>query len=110
MAKRISDEQLDALLRLCEEATAPPWRVGYYTDHAETYTVETDGGVVCMLRDEDSDEMGIAAREAAERDFAFIAATRAAMPALVSELRRVRALRPISRGASYRKPRPGKGF
>ena|SRR5437588_3717767 len=93
MVSRISDEQLDELDRLCGEATAGPWRVGYYTDRAETYTVETDADVVCMIRDADSDEMGIEAREAAERDFAFVAAARESLPALIAEVRRLRTRR-----------------
>jgi hypothetical protein len=90
MVKHITDRQLDKLERLCTAASEDPWRVGHYDNQDETYTVESDARLICMLCDADSADMGDDARAIAARDFAFIAAAREFLPALVAEVRRLR--------------------
>ncbi len=74
-------------------APAGPWTVEHYTDGGvETFSVESDAGPVCVLT-EDPDREQRAEIVAAPW---YVAVARAALPALSTEVRRLRgADRPV---------------
>lgn len=81
----MTNEELDALEKLCDGASKAPWtveRLGRYEDHDEVYI---------NLQD---DDMELADRIVSGTNYEnadFITAARTAMPALISEVRRLQA-------------------
>ena len=73
---------LDALARLCEQATAGPWVT--YKPRVYTSVRTLDGTYICEGR----------INRPTAQDADFIASAREAMPTLIEELRTLRAERP----------------
>lgn len=80
-------EELDRLQALCDAATEGPWNVDKWSATKEPAGVHADGSgeTICAFPDEDNvNDTGNAP---------FIAVARAALPALITEVKRLR--RPI---------------
>jgi hypothetical protein len=91
----LSDAHLADLDRIAA-APAGPWRVEYYTDgQVETYAVEADAGPVLAIDPEFLEDLGAEPRAAIEGALAVVAAARTALPALLAEVRRLRADPPV---------------
>lgn len=69
---------LDKLKRLCEAATAGPWR--YEAQGADGYVLDTTGGRVALLMSGKANECG-----------ELLATARTALPELIAEVERLRA-------------------
>jgi len=85
----MTQQELDALQGLCEEATAGPWQSGDGSVDrffAGKNTIATPARVI-VERATYNDEFD----QQTYADIAFIAAARTAMPALIAEVRRLQA-------------------
>ena len=85
----LTDQYLAELERLCEKATPGPWATyapsgGEYGKKYESMGVRDEQGAICM-----SNQPGWAYPEQWDNG-SFIAASRAALPALIAEVRRLR--------------------
>ena len=92
---RLTDERLAELERLCAEATPGPWRTS--REDMESYALDESGewGHVVYIYRPDGHRMPVFGERARE-DARFIVAARAALPALIAE---VRALRRVAEAA-----------
>src|SRR5690606_22945170 len=92
---RLTDERLAELERLCAEATPGPWRTS--REDMESYALDESGewGHVVYIYRPDGHRMPVFGERARE-DARFIGAARAALPALIAE---VRALRRVAEAA-----------
>lgn len=77
----LTDAELDALERLCSEATPGPW----YQNAATNKEVICDSEFLVICR-----TPGSLYQKAADHNAALIAAARTALPALLAEVRRRR--------------------
>lgn len=82
----LTNEQLAEWQAFCDAATPPPWFVVGSTDEDGAPLLDDDGNVVLV---------GVgweAPHDAREADCRFVAAAREALPVLLAEARRLRAL------------------
>jgi len=91
MADRITDTYLSDLERLSAAAAPGPWDVSHVRDGVESFAVVHPAGTVCFESEEEAGDFDRDVRDLIAADFAFIAAARSAIPALVAEVRRLRA-------------------
>jgi hypothetical protein len=96
----MTDAELDALARVCNAASEGPWGVTRVDEEGCQLFAVTAGerGVVCMLDEDERGSFDDESEAAVAADFALIAAARAALPALIAEVRRLRADTPIQTG------------
>jgi hypothetical protein len=82
----MTDQELKDLEALAEKATSGPWDVYGDSNIYPRFEVETHGGFkkICHINSSGNDY------RYAHNDAAFIAAARAAVPALIAEVRRLR--------------------
>jgi len=78
------------LERLSNAAAPGPWEVDYIKADVESYAVIRATGTVCLESEERPGDFDQDLRNMIAADFAFIAAARTAVPALVAEVRRLR--------------------
>lgn len=91
MAERITDTYLSELERLSAGAAPGPWETDHSMGGVESFAVVHAGGTICTEAEEQPGDFDQDVRDMIRADFAFIAAARAAVPALVAEVRRLRA-------------------
>jgi hypothetical protein len=91
MPANITDADLSELQRLSNAAAPGPWEVDHTKSDVESYAVVHAGGTVCLESEEQPGDFDQDLRDMIAADFAFIAAARTAVPALVAEVRRLRA-------------------
>jgi hypothetical protein len=90
-----SDEALAALDLLCAAAAPGPWRAEHLADDLETFAIVHRDGTVCAEQEDEPGAFDDEMRAMIGADFAFIAAARTTLPALVAEVRRLRGDQPI---------------
>ena len=92
----MTDAELDKLDRLCDAASDGPWDVGHSRDGREGFSITSDWlDTVCVLDMNESGAFDDETRERIAADFNFIAAARSALPALIGDVRRLRADQPL---------------
>jgi hypothetical protein len=90
MAANITDADLSELQRLSNAAAPAPWTLEHVKADVESYAVIHSGGTICVESEEQPGDFDQDLRDMIAADFAFIAAARSAVPALVAEVRRLR--------------------
>lgn len=92
MSQRITDSYLSELERLGDAAAPGPWTADHTRADVESYAVIHPTGTVCIESEDQPGDFDQELRDLMAADFAFIAAARVAIPALVAEVRRLRAV------------------
>ncbi|HEX3152929.1 MAG TPA: hypothetical protein VHR66_32960 [Gemmataceae bacterium] len=92
----MTDAELDRLEQLCDMATGGPWNIGRNLDGCRGLSLVGPTFVtICNIEEDKPVDFDDPTLVQIGADFAFMSAARSALPALLAEVRRLRADQPF---------------